>query len=111
MGETDQVTRLLLELSHRATAPESDRLASMLLTEIGKDFDLLRTRPHRKAAFVVLKSPDLPSVLIELGFLSSEEDRKRLQSDAYAEAIGDALVAGLKAWAEAADPAFTAPRN
>ncbi|MEM9098903.1 MAG: N-acetylmuramoyl-L-alanine amidase, partial [Pseudomonadota bacterium] len=77
----------------------------------GQEFQLLRTRPHREAAFFVLKSPDLPSVLIELGFLSSEEDRKRLQSEDYAEAIAEAVIAGLKSWKAAADPAFTAPRR
>lgn len=111
VGETDQVTRLLLELSQRASAPESDRLAKAILEAIGQEFQLLRTRPHREAAFFVLKSPDLPSVLIELGFLSSEEDRKRLQSEDYAEAIAEAVIAGLKSWKEAADPAYTAPRR
>ncbi|MEM9043208.1 MAG: N-acetylmuramoyl-L-alanine amidase [Pseudomonadota bacterium] len=111
IGETDQVAKLLLELSQRATAPESDRLADAILAAVGKEFQLLQTRPHRKAAFVVLKSPDIPSVLVELGFLSSEEDRKRLQSDEYAEAIAEAVVEGLKSWQATADPAFTAPRR
>lgn len=111
VGETDQMTRLLLDLSQRATAPESDRLAEAILASVSKKFKLLRTRPHRQAAFVVLKSPNIPSVLIELGFLSSAEDRKRLQSDEYGKAIAEALVEGLELWRDNADPAFTAPRR
>ena len=59
----------------RETMNESSRLASAILSEI---HDILGgdKRGHRFAGFAVLKSPDVPSVLVEMGFLSNKEDEK-----------------------------------
>jgi N-acetylmuramoyl-L-alanine amidase len=51
--------------------------------------------PHRYAGFAVLKAPDVPSVLIETGFVSNEAEAKRLLSPAYQNRIGKALLASL----------------
>jgi len=52
--------------------------------------------PHRQAGFVVLKAPDVPSVLVELGFLSNRQDERSLRDSKHrarlAEALADALV-------------------
>lgn len=111
VGETDDVTHLLLDLSRRGTSVESDRLARMVLSNFDGRVQTLGTRPYRQAGFYVLKSLDIPSLLIELGFLSSEADRKRLTTPAFAIAVADALAEGLIEWRETADPAFLAPRN
>ena len=54
---------------------------------------------HRKAlksaGFRVLKAPDVPSVLLELGFLSNPDDEKRLTSDAWRERMADKVVAAI----------------
>ncbi|MEM7671215.1 MAG: N-acetylmuramoyl-L-alanine amidase, partial [Pseudomonadota bacterium] len=65
----------------------------------------------RRAGFFVLKAPDIPSVLLELGFLSSEADRTRLTSPEFASTVADAIIVGLLRWRAIADPAFKAPRN
>ncbi|MEM7505096.1 MAG: N-acetylmuramoyl-L-alanine amidase [Pseudomonadota bacterium] len=110
-GDADDVTRLLIDLARRGTGRESDKLARSVLSAMRGNVDLIRTRPIRQAGFFVLKSPDLPSILIELGFLSSENDRKRFTSTDYAERVAEALVVGLHRWRAIADPAFTAQRT
>ncbi|MBY8975769.1 N-acetylmuramoyl-L-alanine amidase [Rhodobacteraceae bacterium NNCM2] len=111
VGETDDVTRLLLDLSRRGNMPETDKLARALLSSLKTKVDMIDTRPYRQAGFYVLKSPDIPSVLVELGFLSSEADRERLQDPAFAKSIAEAMLIGLHRWRAIADPAFLAPRN
>lgn len=111
VGETDELAQLLLELSRRGTDVESDKLARSILSAFKGRIDLLQTRPYRQAGFYVLKAPDVPSVLIELGFLSSQADRDRLASDGFAESVAEAMVIGLYRWRAIADPAFISPRN
>ncbi|MEM8841934.1 MAG: N-acetylmuramoyl-L-alanine amidase, partial [Pseudomonadota bacterium] len=111
VGEADDVAHLLFDLSRRGTGIESDRLARLVLSSFDGTVKTLGTRPYRQAGFYVLKSLDIPSLLIELGFLSSEEDRERLTNPAFATAVAQAIVNGLVAWRKVADPAFLAPRN
>ena len=99
-GESDQLARLLIELAQRGTHPESERLAGVLLDALGKDYKLLRTRPHRRANFRVLQAPDIPSVLLELGFMNSAVDRGRLASPDWRAGVATRVVAGLRAWHE-----------
>ncbi|MEM9369748.1 MAG: N-acetylmuramoyl-L-alanine amidase [Pseudomonadota bacterium] len=111
VGETDEVTHLLLELSRRGTDVESDKLARSFLSAFRGRLDLLGSRPYRRAGFYVLKAPDIPSVLLELGFLSSEADRIRLVDPKFFASVANAVVIGLHRWRVIADPAFIAPRN
>ena len=75
------VTTALLGMFQR----ESMNQSSVLAAEIIKAFKGLPTprRGHRFAGFAVLKSPDVPSVLIEMGFLTNKQDERNLQSRAY----------------------------
>jgi N-acetylmuramoyl-L-alanine amidase len=70
----------------------------------------MHRRPHQKAGFSVLKSPDIPSILVELGFLSSSRDLKRLTDPAWRASMAGALRDGLKAWA-AEDASLSALRR
>ncbi len=76
-----QVTTALLGMFQR----ESMNQSAILAKEITKDFEGLPTakRGHRFAGFAVLKSPDIPSVLIEMGFLTNKQDEAKLKSNAY----------------------------
>ena len=76
-----QVTTALLGMFQR----ESMNQSSILAKEMNKDFEGLSTakRGHRFAGFAVLKSPDIPSVLVEMGFLTNKSDEKKLRSNAY----------------------------
>ena len=66
---------LFLSMFQRETMNESSRLAAAILNQI-KDMPGGDKRGHRFAGFAVLKSPDVPSVLVEMGFLSNVEDEK-----------------------------------
>ena len=110
-GVGDDVTRLLIDLARRGAQAESVRLAEALVIALGERVDLLDTRPHRRGNFYVLKAPDLPSVLVELGFLTSAEDRARLSDPAWRDRVVARIAAGIRAWIDSADPAYLAPRE
>jgi N-acetylmuramoyl-L-alanine amidase len=55
--------------------------------------------PIQEAAFSVLKSADIPSLLLEVGFLSSAKDRERLADPVWRASMADAILAALQAWA------------
>jgi N-acetylmuramoyl-L-alanine amidase len=53
---------------------------------------------RQQAGFVVLKSPDMPSVLLELGYLSNDLDERRLQDGGYQDQIASAIVAAIESY-------------
>lgn len=75
----DQVASILIDLTQRETMNFSVRFAEKLIPAM-KPYVHLRNKPHRFAGFRVLKAPDVPSVLIELGYLSNRQDEKMLTS-------------------------------
>ena len=85
---------VLMDMARTETAPRSDKLADALVEHMNRTVGMHK-RPKLSAGFSVLKAPDIPSVLIELGFLSSPRDLKRLRDEAWrmraAEGIRDAL--------------------
>lgn len=90
-NETPEVTNILIDLAQRETMNESARFAAFLVNELGHETELLRNS-HRFAGFRVLKGPDLPSVLLEMGFLSNREDERALLRKSYRAKLGEALV-------------------
>ena len=90
-GYASEVSRVLIDLAQNDTNRESWHLAKMLVGELKKKIKLLRTS-HRYAGFAVLKSPNVPSALIELGYLSNRTDEKNLKSPRYRKGIGQALL-------------------
>lgn len=106
-GQDDIVADVLMDLARQETQPRADRLAEELRQGIRQRRLKLNTRPMRQAGFSVLKSPDIPSVLLELGFLSSERDRANLQDRDWravmAASIRDAIIAWQRADAATAD--------
>ena len=106
-GQDDIVADVLIDLARQETRPRSERLAEALRLGMKQRQLKLNARPMRSAGFSVLKSPDFPSVLLELGFLSSEKDRKNLQNPEWrgimAASIRDAIFAWRQADAATAD--------
>lgn len=97
LSETDDAVALvLMDLARTETAPRSERLAGALVEGIYGATGSTYKSPHLHAAFSVLKAPDIPSALVELGFLSSKSDRDKLTDPAWrrqaAEGIRDALL-------------------
>jgi len=92
--ESTEVTNILIDLAQRETMNASSLFAAGLVKHIRK-FTKTLSNAHRFAGFVVLKAPDVPSVLIEMGFLSNKTDEKALLNPSYhnqlAYAIGNAV--------------------
>ena len=89
--ETPEVTNILIDLAQRETMNESARFAALMVKELGNQTRLLRNT-HRFAGFRVLKAPDVPSVLVEMGFLSNRQDEHDLLEKSYRAKLGAALV-------------------
>jgi N-acetylmuramoyl-L-alanine amidase len=97
-GTDDAVASVLMDLARAETTPATDRLARALVAAIqGADLRMHR-HPWQQAAFSVLKSAAVPSVLLEVGFLSSDQDRARLRDADWRDRMVQALIGGLDAW-------------
>ncbi len=96
-----EVQRILISLIRQETRAGSHRLARLAVRELGEEVQLL-PNTHREAAFVVLKSPDIPSALVELGFLSDRRDEAALQQRAHRARLSLALSRAVKQWLDAA---------
>lgn len=86
-SENQEVASILISLAQRDTMNQSNRFASLALREMGREVNLLPARPHRQAGFAVLTAPDVPSVLIELGYLSNARDYEHLVDAHYRERL------------------------
>lgn len=93
--EEQDVTEILIDLAQRETKNKSVRLADALLHELARQVQL-RPNTHRYAGFAVLKAPDVPSVLLELGFLSNRHDEALINSTNYRSQVIQALAAGIE---------------
>jgi len=100
-GSDDVVADVLMDLARMETQPRAERLAKAVRLSLA-DHDLpLNSRPMRHAGFSVLKSPDIPSILLELGFLSSKRDRANLRDAEWRARMAVALRDALAAWRRA----------
>lgn len=95
----DTATRALMGLSRQQTAALSQRLAETLLDAMRAEAIALYKTPLKRSNFVVLRAADMPSVLVELGFLSEAADRARLIDPAWRARMAAAVADGLTAWA------------
>jgi N-acetylmuramoyl-L-alanine amidase len=89
------LAQTLLDLSQTATIDHSLRLGKAVLGELGQVNTLHKARVEQ-ASFAVLKSPDVPSILVETAFISNPEEEKRLNDDAYQDQLARAILAGIK---------------
>ncbi len=94
-GKSDTLSSLLLDMSQEETIGKSLNLAKSTLIEIGKVNSLLHDRVE-SAAFMVLKSPDIPSVLVETAFISNPTEEKKLRTRNHQQKIAHAMFRGIK---------------
>ncbi len=100
-AQDDAIAGVLMDLARIETQPRADRLADELVRAIGEAGGQMHRHPIQAGAFSVLKSPDMPSLLLELGFLSSPTDLKRLQDPKWRALMQGAIRDALAAWAVA----------
>lgn len=93
--KSDAVTAILVNLSQREMRERSKRFAQLVVRE-GEGTMRFHTNPAREAAFVVLKSLDLPSALIEAGYISSPEDARALGNSAWRKGFAAAVASAIE---------------
>ncbi|MFW2544069.1 N-acetylmuramoyl-L-alanine amidase [Primorskyibacter sp. 2E107] len=98
-GSDDRVAQVLLQMARLDNAPRSRALARHLVDGIRNALGHVHKRPLRQAGFSVLKAADVPSVLIEVGFLSTEQDLENLQDPIWRAGMAAGVRDGIEAWA------------
>jgi N-acetylmuramoyl-L-alanine amidase len=94
-GHEALVRQILIDLAQRDANNRSIRLAEAVIDELD-DVTLMARSRRQQAGFVVLKSPDMPSVLLELGYLSNDLDQRRLQDGGYQDQLASAIVTAIE---------------
>lgn len=95
-----EVTDILLDLLKRETQTFSIAFARSLVGELSDTVEMIKN-PHRFAGFQVLTAPDVPSVLVELGYLSNPKDEEALRDPEWRNRAGDSIVSAILKFAEA----------
>ncbi len=116
------LAQTLLDLSQTATISDSLKLGRHVLSELGA-INTLHKPQVEQASFAVLKSPDVPSILVETAFISNPDEERRLNDDAYQDKLARAILNGIKRYfarnppraksplaGAPADPAAATPR-
>lgn len=89
------LAKTLLDLSQTATIHDGIRLGKSVLKKIG-GINRLHAKHVEQAAFAVLKSPDIPSILVETAFISNPEEEARLNDADYQYTLANAILSGIK---------------
>lgn len=92
-----EVSNILIDLAKRDTMAKSSLYADLVVGEMKKKVKLV-PNAHRFAGFVVLKSPNIPSVLLEMGYLSNKEEEKLLQKSSYRAKLAEALTKAVNSY-------------
>lgn len=88
--EPERVADILIDLMRRETKLFSVRFADSVIQNLDGKVELINN-PHRYAGFRVLRAPDVPSILVEIGYLSNAEDEKLLQDENWLAEMADLL--------------------
>jgi N-acetylmuramoyl-L-alanine amidase len=96
-GQSDMVSSILVDLSQRETQSQSEQFALLIVREAQGNLRL-RPEPKQSAAFVVLKSPDVPSVLFESGYMSNAEDVATLAGPAGQARFGQVTAQAVRVY-------------
>jgi N-acetylmuramoyl-L-alanine amidase len=89
------LAKTLLDLSQTQTINDSLKLGKLVLGKIG-EINTLHKGSVEQAGFAVLKSPDIPSILVETAFISNPEEERKLNDDAYRDKLAASILTGIK---------------
>ncbi|MEQ8604527.1 MAG: N-acetylmuramoyl-L-alanine amidase [Marivibrio sp.] len=98
-GYTTEVSSILIDLAQQSVNENSWHFAEMLVDDLAREVRVLNNT-HRFAGFAVLKSPNVPSVLVELGYLSNRDDERLLKTDDYRGRVARALTRAVDRYFE-----------
>ncbi|KEC60162.1 hypothetical protein O93_00299 [Bartonella quintana JK 19] len=98
--ESLEVTDILLDLTRRETHIFSINFANSVIANLSKSHINLINNPHRYADFQVLKAPDVPSILIEIGYLSNKEDEELLNNPQWRKQMAASIAHSIRQFAE-----------
>ncbi len=102
-NKDDVLKSVLVDLSQTATIEASIDLAEDILKELGQVGNILRDKVEQ-AGFAVLKSPDIPSVLVETAFISNPQEEKRLKTASHQQKLAVAILKGLRRYTKDHSP-------
>jgi N-acetylmuramoyl-L-alanine amidase len=102
-GKEPILARTLLDLSQAATINDSLKLGKAVLGYVG-NINVLHKKHVEQAAFAVLKSPDIPSILIETAFISNPAEERKLNNSRYQSKLAGSILAGVKKYFKANPP-------
>jgi N-acetylmuramoyl-L-alanine amidase len=91
----DLLAEVLLDLAQTATLEASNEVASNVLTEM-KRIGKVHKHSVQHAGFVVLKSPDIPSLLVETAFISNPTEENRLRNSKHQQQVATAIMTGVR---------------
>lgn len=94
--EQDDVASILIDLAMRDTMNQSKYFANTIVSAMDRQGIKLLNNPHRYAGFAVLKAPDIPSVLVEIGFISNHREARLLTRRDYRAGIARSLQQGIE---------------
>jgi N-acetylmuramoyl-L-alanine amidase len=98
-GLAPDLSAALIDIARRGARGASERLGAALIGALRREGAADAGRPLRAAAFKILRAPDIPSALIELGFLSNPDDRARLSDPVWRAAAAEAMAEAVEIWA------------
>jgi N-acetylmuramoyl-L-alanine amidase len=96
-GQRPELRSVLLNLKQNASMADSSEAADRVLTALD-GVGAVRKREVQQAAFVVLKSPDIPSMLIETAYISNPTEERMLRTPSYQQRLADAIVSGIDSY-------------
>ncbi len=107
-GRPNEVSNILVDLAQRQTVDHSPAFAQTLLPRLDKIGPIVRN-PHREAGFYVLLAPDVPAVLLEMGFLSDRRDEARLKSTRERKKLAGEVVGAIDDYFETVARLYESP--
>ena len=93
-NNTKEVNDILISLSQTDSRNKSSKYATYLVKEMSKSVKLVKNT-HRFAGFAVLKAPDMPSALLEMGYLSNKTEEANLKTQSYRRKLANSAAAAI----------------
>jgi N-acetylmuramoyl-L-alanine amidase len=94
-SEDNPVASILIDLAQRDTMNRSVRFAETVLMNLSQSTYVRPTTPRRSAGFAVLKAPDVPAVLIELGYLTNQSDESEMATEAWRSQVAASITSAI----------------